>query len=158
MVSFTVTELSRDLGGLSFGQDTDGNWGYKIGGADPVIPFSSISSLSLLFETGYNISVSGNPNVLSFSAPKTGQFFMLVHVSGRTSDNRHDHVPGSMEVTGCDSINELFHTFKNTHDYSFAGGTTMRGYIVKLTESAEITITTKLSTPVNYANAILFEL
>lgn len=150
--------LSRDLGGLSFGQDTDGNWGYKIGGADPVIPFSSISSLSLLFETGYNISVSGNPNVLSFSAPKTGQFFMLVHVSGRTSDNRHDHVPGSMEVTGCDSINELFHTFKNTHDYSFAGGTTMRGYIVKLTESAEITITTKLSTPVNYANAILFEL
>lgn len=25
--------------GLTFGQDTSGNWGYKIGGADPVIPF-----------------------------------------------------------------------------------------------------------------------
>ena len=33
--------LSRDLGGLSFGQDADGNWGYKIGGADTVTPFKS---------------------------------------------------------------------------------------------------------------------
>ena len=36
-----VDTLSRDLGGLSFGQDADGNWGYKIGGADTVTPFKS---------------------------------------------------------------------------------------------------------------------
>ena len=38
-------ELSRDLGGLSFAQDSEGNWGYKIGGADPVIPFNHFSVL-----------------------------------------------------------------------------------------------------------------
>ena len=27
------------MGGLSFGQDADGNWGYKVGGADSVTPF-----------------------------------------------------------------------------------------------------------------------
>lgn len=34
-------QLSSDLGGLSFGQDAEGNWGYKPSGADAVIPFSS---------------------------------------------------------------------------------------------------------------------
>ena len=34
-----VDTLNRDLGGLSFGQDADGNWGYKVGGADSVTPF-----------------------------------------------------------------------------------------------------------------------
>ena len=34
-----IDALSRDLGGLSFGQDADGNWGYKVGGADSVTPF-----------------------------------------------------------------------------------------------------------------------
>lgn len=31
--------LSSDLGGLSFGQDAEGNWGYIPEGADAVIPF-----------------------------------------------------------------------------------------------------------------------
>ena len=35
----TINNLNRDLGGLSFGQDADGNWGYKVGGADSVTPF-----------------------------------------------------------------------------------------------------------------------
>lgn len=34
--------LNSDLGGLSFGQDAEGNWGYKPEGADAVIPFKSI--------------------------------------------------------------------------------------------------------------------
>ena len=34
-----VAQLISDLGGLSFGQDADGNWGYKAGGADTVTPF-----------------------------------------------------------------------------------------------------------------------
>ena len=36
-----IDALSRDLGGLAFAQDTEGNWGYKIGGADTVTPFKS---------------------------------------------------------------------------------------------------------------------
>lgn len=30
------------MGGLSFGQDAEGNWGYKPEGADAVIPFKNI--------------------------------------------------------------------------------------------------------------------
>ena len=32
------------MGGLSFGQDAEGNWGYIPSGADAVIPFSSINA------------------------------------------------------------------------------------------------------------------
>lgn len=153
-------ELSRDLGGIAFAQDADGNWGYKIGGADPVIPFKSISSLKMIFETGYNFSTMGNPNILTFEAPETGTFFLLIHVSGRTNDSRHDHNFGSMEISGCDAA-QIFHTFKNTHQtgsYPYAGATVMRGYIVKLNKGADITITSTLSTPFNYANAMVFSL
>lgn len=48
--------LSRDLGGLTFAQDADGNWGYKIGGADPVIPFRRDWELILKITYGSNAS------------------------------------------------------------------------------------------------------
>lgn len=67
MVLFTVTELSRDLGGLSFGQDADGNWGYKTGGADTVIPFKADPDFD--YEHGISIPyvvAAGNPNVLHY--------------------------------------------------------------------------------------------
>ena len=62
-----IDGLSRDLGGLSFGQDADGNWGYKTGGADTVIPFKCYPD----FDYEHNISIpyivaAGNPNVLHY--------------------------------------------------------------------------------------------
>lgn len=33
------------MGGLSFAQDAEGNWGYKAPGADTVFPFSGIATL-----------------------------------------------------------------------------------------------------------------
>ena len=59
--------LNRDLGGLSFGQDAEGNWGYKAGGADTVTPFKGAPD----FDYEHNISipyivVAGNPNVLHY--------------------------------------------------------------------------------------------
>lgn len=33
--------LNGNLGGLTFAQDAEGNWGYKPSGADAVIPFKS---------------------------------------------------------------------------------------------------------------------
>lgn len=33
--------FQNDLGGLTFKQDSEGNWGYCVGGADAVIPFKS---------------------------------------------------------------------------------------------------------------------
>lgn len=44
--ALSVKELSNDLGGLSFGQDASGNWGYKVGGADTVHPFKSKITMS----------------------------------------------------------------------------------------------------------------
>ena len=38
----SVSEINSNLGTLTFAQNTDGKWGYKVAGADPVIPFSSI--------------------------------------------------------------------------------------------------------------------
>ena len=62
-----VAQLISDLGGLSFGQDADGNWGYKTGGADTVIPFKCYPD----FDYEHNISIpyivaAGNPNVLHY--------------------------------------------------------------------------------------------
>ena len=62
-----LTQQNRDLGGLSFGQDADGNWGYKTGGADTVIPFKCYPD----FDYEHNISIpyivaAGNPNVLHY--------------------------------------------------------------------------------------------
>ena len=34
-----LAEQNKNFGNLTFAQDADGNWGYKVGGADPVIPF-----------------------------------------------------------------------------------------------------------------------
>lgn len=34
--------FNNDLGTLSFDQDESGKWGYKVGGADPVIPFKNL--------------------------------------------------------------------------------------------------------------------
>lgn len=67
LVNTRCNELSNNLGGLSFGQDSDGNWGFKIGGADPVVPFKGEPD----FDYEHNISipyivVAGNPNVLHY--------------------------------------------------------------------------------------------
>ncbi len=37
---------------MSFGQDAEGNWGYKIGGADPVIPFRRVAYTSHMVTLG----------------------------------------------------------------------------------------------------------
>ncbi len=67
LVNTRCNELSNNLGGLSFGQDADGNWGFKIGGADPVVPFKGEPD----FDYEHNISIpyivaAGNPNVLHY--------------------------------------------------------------------------------------------
>lgn len=62
-----IDSLNRDLGGLSFGQDADGNWGYKTGGADTVIPFKADPDFD--YEHGISIPyvvAAGNPNVLHY--------------------------------------------------------------------------------------------
>lgn len=56
-----VDTLNRDLGGLSFAQDSEGNWGYKIGGADPVIPFKTEPLVYDFSDGTFNLSDSSKP-------------------------------------------------------------------------------------------------
>ena len=51
----------NDLNTLSFDQDENGAWGYKVGGADTVIPFKSNSSEIIL---NFNQIVSQNQNFI----------------------------------------------------------------------------------------------
>ena len=44
------------MNGLSFAQDTEGNWGYKAPGADTVFPFKSLPDITLYPDSGYQTS------------------------------------------------------------------------------------------------------
>ena len=56
-----INELNRDLGGLAFAQDADGNWGYKAGGADTVIPFKTEPLVYDFSDGTFNLSDSSKP-------------------------------------------------------------------------------------------------
>ena len=51
---------NKNFGGLVFGQDESGAWGYKVGGADPVIPFKTLDIVYV-----GTITSSGSINVAS---------------------------------------------------------------------------------------------
>lgn len=74
--------LNSNLGGLRFGIDADGNYGYKKAGADTVIPFSkSIDTLNepfysdsqylSLFNSAANSHISGSKTI-TYTATKNG--------------------------------------------------------------------------------------
>lgn len=74
-----INELNRDLGGLSFGQDADGNWGYRIGGADPVVPFKS----SKVAMGGFKfLGNNGNPNGATVDVGFKPDFIMYGFLGG----------------------------------------------------------------------------
>lgn len=56
-----IDALNRNLDGLSFAQDAEGNWGYKIGGADPVIPFKTEPFVYDFSDGTFNLSDSSKP-------------------------------------------------------------------------------------------------
>lgn len=74
-----VAQLISDLGGLSFGQDADGSWGYRIGGADPVIPFKS----SKVAMGGFKfLGNNGNPNGATVDVGFKPDFIMYGFLGG----------------------------------------------------------------------------
>ena len=44
-----IDQLNSDLGGLTFAQDAEGNWGYIPSGADAVIPFRKATKVLAMF-------------------------------------------------------------------------------------------------------------
>ncbi len=56
-----VKTVNDSLGGLTFAQDEEGNWGYIPSGADSVVPFkSSIEPLDLIGSSQYSFYVDRN--------------------------------------------------------------------------------------------------
>ena len=92
--------------GISFGKDTSGKWGYKVDGADTVIPFKSGTLLT---------EASGNKKVDSFSKSfaaqssashtstinSVGLYFVIAHTEANTTSNSSSSVT---PVSGCTTI------------------------------------------------------
>lgn len=81
-----IDELTENLGDLTFAQDADGNWGYKVGGADPVIPFGgNLKPLVLEASQSYTADQSGY--VLAFGAAANGNGSNLCSVTIKKNGN-----------------------------------------------------------------------
>lgn len=61
--------VNSSLGGLSFAQDADGNWGYKVG-ADAVIPFRGGFNGADIYMSGTNLG-----NLSKTELASKGQYF-----------------------------------------------------------------------------------
>ncbi len=71
------SEINSNMGGIRFGIDVNGNYGYKKAGADTVIPFSSLN----LVETSGNIP-AGVKKALCISASASDSSKADVRISG----------------------------------------------------------------------------
>lgn len=58
----SVSELNSNLGGLEFAQDENGNWGYRIAGADSVVPFKN-GSLKVSFNSFISANKQANVEI-----------------------------------------------------------------------------------------------
>lgn len=68
-----ITQTDEKLGGLSFGQDAEGNWGYKAPGADTVVPFNNVEFAHISYPFSENavfgtkaITTPGKPRIIIF--------------------------------------------------------------------------------------------
>lgn len=82
-------ELGNSLGGLRFGIDSAGNYGYKKVGADTVIPFKTYSDNVVCFTYGF------------YTKEKTfgfGEKVKKIKVSGQSEEPN----PGTLVISGSD--------------------------------------------------------
>lgn len=61
--ALALKEVNSSLGGLKFGIDTDGNYGYIKAGADTVIPFKSGQNVSFTYTYTGQLCQNANQNV-----------------------------------------------------------------------------------------------
>ena len=79
-----ANQLSSDLGGLSFGQDAEGNWGYKPEGADAVVPFRMHpihcgAYAATMNYSGYNLNIDIKPYFSNYKKLTEDNFFIIVN-------------------------------------------------------------------------------
>ena len=75
-----IKALNTNLGGLSFAQNADGKWGYKVAGADPVIPFKKLNRVSIGSGGNQTFSATSIPGYESLTADNFA--FVVTSYSG----------------------------------------------------------------------------
>ena len=96
-----IKALNTNLNGLAFEKNANGEWGYKVAGADPVIPFSSgfkyveaISLFGLYLDDAYQVRSGhliydpkgmGDQKLLSGSGYYSTGWHMTISVSSSAS-------------------------------------------------------------------------
>lgn len=87
---------------MSFGQDEEGNWGYKPSGADTVIPFNNINKITAPFtfksnytnvQTRYEIDAPDGKyiNTVSFTVEQPGTYKSKANFVLQLSDGSYLH-------------------------------------------------------------------
>ena len=96
--ALALKAVDSSLGTLSFGQDDNGNWGYRIAGADPVIPFKSGTNfglISLAYKEGtktFTINTKGK-DILYYSTGVISPSTIKIIKNGTTTSLSNDSVP-----------------------------------------------------------------
>lgn len=72
------------MGGLSFGQDAEGNWGYIPSGADAVVPFRMHpihcgAYAATMNYSGYNLNIDIKPYFSNYKKLTDDNFFIIVN-------------------------------------------------------------------------------
>lgn len=93
--ALALKTLNKNLGGLQFAQDAEGNWGYKPSGADTVIPFSN----STLLECGEVIFNDNGDQRYYITFSKTYDFrpIMLIDHTAYRLDDPNNYLPSILE-------------------------------------------------------------
>ena len=74
-----IKELNQSLSGLSFGQDAEGNWGYKVGASTEITPFKSGGGINIpLLNLTSNTNASINFDVTNYKTLSIESWTMAV--------------------------------------------------------------------------------
>ena len=119
----STANYAKNCSGLSFGQDEEGNWGYKPSGADTVIPFKSSTIFSGDF-FDYCGQLIGN-RVVNGTDTLDSSFYIKKYFY--YGDKAYKYLSHSIPFQNRNTIT-IEYTFKIS-DSSYSGNTYARYYI-----------------------------
>lgn len=131
-----IKPLNDSLSGLSFGQDSEGNWGYKVGASTEITPFKSGGSLIIPSITYGRNGTRGNTYVNSSKINFDITNYKTLSIE---AVSEHSMYPCTIQVDGttvCDSSTTNF-----THDITNASTLSISFTENNATSSGSTTIT-----------------
>ncbi len=105
--------MYNSLGGMSFGQTAEGNWGYIAPGADTVTPFSS--GMPLILSASSNLI----SNVISYTNSSNEDYYCIFTISSWRGSSSGD----TISLTGCEKLKTY---------YEYVGNYVLANYLLKI--------------------------